>query len=165
MLNAPASILERLLPKPVDNRVRGHVLALWLFVPITLVSLVRSCIHIVKADGGAQTIATIPLEAFTDDGAASVIALFAQWGLSQLVIALLFVVVLLRYRALLSLMYVLLLVEYIGRLAIGSMKPIVTVGTPPGGPGSFAVIALAALGLFLSLRWGPSPAEDLRSRD
>jgi hypothetical protein len=151
-------MLDRLLPSPVDNRVRGHKLALWLFYPITLVSLVRSFIHIFRDDGGAQSIATIPLDAFTAAGAASLIALFAQWGLSQLVVAILFTVVLFRYRALLSLMYLLLLVEYVGRVSIGAMKPIVTLEIPPGGPGSFVFIFLAALGLFLSLRWKDDPS-------
>lgn len=146
-------MLSRILPSPVDNRVRGHVLSLWLFYPITLVSLARSCIHIFRSDGGAQSIATIPLDSFTAAGAASVVALFAQWGLSQLVLALVFVVVLFRYRALLSLMYLLIVVENVGRLAIGSVKPIATLGTPPGRPGSLVVIGLAAVGLVLSLRW------------
>jgi hypothetical protein len=152
-------MFDRVLPSPVDNRVRGHKVALWLFYPIALMTLVRSCIHIFRSDGGAQSIATIPLDTFTDAGAASLIALFAQWGLSQLVLALLFVVVLLRYRSLLSLMYVLLLVEYLGRLSIGAWKPIVTLETPPGGPGSILVLALSLIGLVLSLRWNEDPSE------
>ena len=138
-------MLERLFPSPVDNRVRGHKLALWLFYPITLVSLVRSCIHIFRSDGGAQSIATIPLDTFTSEGAASLIAIFAQRGLSQLLLAVLFVVVLFRYRALLSLMYLLLLVEYAGRISIGAMKPVVTLEVPPGGPGSILLIVLGVL--------------------
>ena len=156
------SLLERLLPMPVDDRVRGHRLALWLFVPITLASLVRSALHVFLTDGGAQSIATIPLDSFTPAGASAVVALFGQWGLSQALLALVFAVVLLRYRALLSLMYLLLLVEYAGRLAIGAMSPLPTEGTPPGGPGNVVMIGVAAVGLVLSLRWreggtGPGP--------
>lgn len=153
------SMLGRLLPSPVDNHVRGHEFALWLFFPIVLVSLVRSCIHIFRSDGGAQSIATIPLDTFTPVGLAAVVALFAQWGLSQLVMALVFTVVLFRYRALLSLMYLLLLVEYVGRPAIGIMKPIVTVETPPGGPMGYVFVVLAIVGLTLSLRWKEDPAQ------
>ena len=151
-------MLDRLLPSPVDNRVRGHKLALWLFYPITLVSLVRSCIHIFRSDGGAQSIATIPLDTFPPDAAVTLIGLFAQWGLSQLLMAGLFAVVLFRYRALLSLMYLLLLAENLGRVCIGAMKPIVTVETPRGGPASLIFIVVAALGLILSLRWKDDPA-------
>jgi len=151
-------MLERLLPSPADNRVRGHPLALWLFAAITAVSLVRSCIHIFRSDGGAQAIATVPLDRFTPDGAASVIAIFAQLGLLQLVAALLFVVVLFRYRSLLSLMFLAVLVEYAGRLAVASMKPLVTLGTPPGEPASWLLLAVGGVGLVLSLRWRETPA-------
>jgi hypothetical protein len=158
-LRIGGDLLERLFPSPVDNRVRGHPFALWLFCLITLITIVRSCIHIFRGDGGAQSIATIPLDAFTPDGAASLIAIFAQWGLSQLVIGLLFVVVAVRYRSLLSLMYVLLLVEYVGRIAIGAMKPVVTLETPPGGPASIGAIVVSLVGLVLSLRWKDEPVD------
>jgi len=152
-------MLDRLLPSPIDNQVRGHKLALWLFYPIALISLVRSCLHIFLSDGGAQSIATIPLDTFTPDGAMTLIGLFAQWGLVQLLMAVLFAVVLFRYRALLSLMYLLLLAENVGRVSIGAMKPIVTLETAPGGPGSLVFIVVAAMGLILSLRWKDAPAE------
>lgn len=148
-------MLERILPARFDNHHRGHRLALWLFYPITLMTIVRSLIHIFRSDGGAQSIATIPLEAFGPGAAATVISIFALWGLSQLLLGLLFALVALRYRAMIPLMYVLILVEYAGRVAIGLAKPMVTVGTPPGGPGSFVLIALGAIGLVLSLRTRP----------
>jgi len=143
---------QRLFPGRLDNDYRGHPVALWVFVPITLVTIVRSLIHIFVADGGAQSIAAIPLDAMTPNGAAAVVLIFALWGLSQLLLGLLYVVVLWRYRALLPLMYVLLLVEYAGRLLLGAWKPILTLETPPGGPGSFAFAAVAVAMLWLSLR-------------
>jgi hypothetical protein len=33
------SVLNRILPERIDNRYRGHRLALWLFVPIILQKL------------------------------------------------------------------------------------------------------------------------------
>jgi hypothetical protein len=63
--------------------------------------------------------------------------IFALWGLSQLLIGLLYVVVLLRYRALLPLMYLQLWLEYVGRLGLGFWKgPLETLSTPPGERGS-----------------------------
>ena len=145
-------MLERLFPKRLDNDYRGHPLALWLFVPITIVTLVRSCIHIFAPDGGAQSIATIPLDAMTENGAAAVILSFALWGLSQLLLGLVYVVVLWRYRALVPLMYVLLFLEYAGRLALGRWKPIMTLETPPGATGNFVMIGLSLVLLALALR-------------
>ena len=64
----------------------------------------------------------------------------------------LYAVVLARYRSMIPLMYVLLLIEYAGRLAIGAVKPVITLATLPGEPGSLVVIVIAVTCLFLSLR-------------
>ena len=52
-------MLKRILPERIDNRYRGHPLALWLFVLIALQKLGVSLTHLFKADGGAQSISTI----------------------------------------------------------------------------------------------------------
>ncbi len=72
--------MNKILPHIVDNTFRGRKVALWFFYLITLVTVIRSCIHIFKDDGGAQSIATIPLDTFTDAGASSVIFYFCLLG-------------------------------------------------------------------------------------
>ena len=59
-------MLERLFPQTANNDYRGNRIALWVFVPITVATLVRSGIHIFRADGGAQSIATIPLDTYSE---------------------------------------------------------------------------------------------------
>ena len=46
-------------PKQADNNYQGHMLTLWGFAMMALVTVGRSLIHIFKFDGGAQSIATI----------------------------------------------------------------------------------------------------------
>ena len=150
-------MLDRLVPPRLDNDYRGHPLALWLFFPITLMTLVRSSIHIFAPDGGAQSIATIPLDSFTSNGAASVVLIFALWGLSQLLLGFVYVVALWRYRALLPLLYLLLCLEYAGRLGLGLWKPMTTVETPPGAT-LVVLIPVSLVLLALSLRQRPEPA-------
>ena len=103
-------------------------------------------------DGGAQSIATIPLDTLTPRGAATVVSLFALWGLSQLLLGSIYVVVLWRYPALIPFMYVLTIVEYMMRIFVGTLKPIATAGTPPGAFGNYVVVPFACIMLFLSLR-------------
>ena len=146
-------MLNRLFPESLDNQYRGNRLALWLLFPITLVTIVRSCIHIFRFDGGAQSIATIPLDTHSSAGANTVITIFALWGLSQLVVGILYLVVLVRYRALIPLMYLLIVVEYSGRVGIGLMKPLATIETPPGAFLNLQMIAVGLACLILSLRW------------
>ncbi len=155
-------MLDRLFPRQLDNDYRGHPIAFWVFFPVTIVTLGRSLVHMFFADGGAQSIATIPIDAMTQNGAAAVILIFALWGLSQLLLGLIYVLVLWRYRALIPLMYLLLIVEYAGRLGLGMWKPIQTLETPPGGPGGLVFIVLGATMLAFSLwRRSEAPGEEL----
>lgn len=145
-------MLERLLPKQLNNDYTGSPIARWVFVVITIITIARSLVHMFAPDGGAQSIATIPLDTFTDNGAATVILMFALWGLSQLLVGVIYVVVLWRYRALIPFMYLLLFVEYAMRILLGALKPIETVSTAPGAIGDYILVPLALVMLVLSLR-------------
>jgi hypothetical protein len=144
--------VEKLLPQPITNHYRGAPVAKWVFALLTVITIARSLAHILLPDGGAGSIATIPLDSFTTNGAATVVHIFALWGLSQLLFGLLYIVVLWRYQGLIPLMYLFILVEYVGRLLLAWAKPIVTDGTAPGAIGNFVLIPLALLMLALSLR-------------
>jgi hypothetical protein len=56
---------NRLLPSSFDNNFDGHPASLWLFGLITTVTLGRSLTHIFLPDGGAQSIATVPLSQYS----------------------------------------------------------------------------------------------------
>lgn len=145
-------MLDRIFPRQLDNDYRGHPLALWVFVALTLVTLVRSGIHMFAPDGGAQSIATIPLDSYPSPAASAVILVFALWGLSQMLLGLVYVVVLWRVRVLVPLMYLLFVVEYVGRLGLGLWKPLQTVETPPGATANLVFPLLGLAMLVLSLR-------------
>jgi hypothetical protein len=144
--------VDKLFPQLITNRYRGAPVAKWVFVLLTVITIGRSLAHIFLPDGGANSIATIPLDRFTPNGEATVVQIFALWGLSQLLFGLLYIVVLWRYQSFIPLMYLFILVEYAGRLLLAFAKPIVTDGTAPGAIGNFVLIPLALLMLILSLR-------------
>ena len=145
------TVLTRLLPPRIDNHYRGHPVALWLFVPITLQKVAMSLTHLLKADGGAQSISTIPLDSYPSSASQNIIGLFARVGLEQLVLASLLVLVLLRYRAMIPLMYVVIVAHHLGSRVVAETKPLVLAGTS-GVKTPFLVIAiLSALGMILSL--------------
>ena len=141
----------KVLPKVIDNQYKGSNIAKQVFLLITILTVIRSLIHVFAPDGGAQSIATIPLDTYTQAGAASVIMIFSLWGLSQLLMGVVYLVVYLRYKSLIPAMYVLLIAEYIMRIVIGMMKPIETVGTAPGGVGNWIIVPLCITMLLLSL--------------
>lgn len=140
-----------LLPKIVDNQYRGIKLSQYAFLLITAATIVRSLIHIFAQDGGAQSIATIPLTAYPADAAATVILMFSLWGFSQLLMGLVYLGVYVKYKSLIPMMYVLLIFEYVMRIVIGQMKPIVTMGTAPGSIGNWIMVPVCVVLLILSL--------------
>ncbi len=143
---------NKVFPQPADNVYRGHKIALWVFYLLTTMTIVRSCIHMFKDDGGAQSIATIPLDTYTNGGAEAVIFLFAYWGLSQVMFGLLYLIVALKYKSLIPLMYLSLILEYGGRFGLSFYKSIETMGQAPGGVGNMVLPFLCLIMFFLSIR-------------
>ena len=158
MEKSPADRIK-LLPVVVDNQFRGIKLSQYAFLLITAATIVRSLIHVLATDGGAQSIATIPLESYSPQAAATVILMFSFWGLSQLLMGFVYLVVYLKYKSLIPMMYVLMIVEYAMRIVIGQMKPIVTTGTAPGSIGNWIMVPVCAGLLALSLIRGKDSAQ------
>lgn len=144
-------MLNKILPTIIDNTFRGRKVALWFFYFITLVTIVRSCIHIFKYDGGAQSIATIPLDSYTDAGVATVILIFAYWGLSQLMFGLIQVIVAFKYKSLIPLMYLFMFFEYVCRFGISLFKTIETTGQAPGGIANKVLPIICLVMFFISI--------------
>ncbi|MCH2169667.1 hypothetical protein MK489_02695 [Myxococcota bacterium] len=145
-------MIERLLPKSIDQGYHGHALAKWVLAVLTVITLVRSLIHIFFPDGGAQSIATIPLSTFTSAGGSAVVTIFALWGLSQLLLGFVYLAVLVRYQALIPFIYLLFIAEYLGRALIGFAKPLLTIDTPPGATANMVFPILGVVMFALSLR-------------
>jgi hypothetical protein len=118
------------------------------FALYTLLSVVRSCIHLLAPDGGAGSIAGMDL---TVEGAQGIVFAFALWGSAQLLLAIIQLVAVWRYRSLIPFLYVLLLVETGLRILVGQMRPVSFAHTPPGAIGNFILPPLVLVMLVLSL--------------
>ena len=136
----------------MDNTVRGWKLPFYVFALYAVVSTVRSCIHLLSPDGGAGTIAGMDLSVAGADG---IIFAFALWGSSQLLFAIIQLLVVIRYRSLVPFMYLMLILEVLLRELVGRMKPVTFAHTPPGAIGNQLVLPLAALMLGQAL-WSAS---------
>jgi hypothetical protein len=108
--------IARLLPRWGDAN-RPPVAAYWFLIVIAAISTVRSLVHMLAPDGGAHSIAGIAF--------ANVVAIFAQWGASQLVLAIVYWVAILRYPMLTPLMLAIIVVEQLLRLLAGELKPFI----------------------------------------
>ncbi len=141
-------VLEILLPPQVDNTILGTKIPFYLFAIYAIISTVRSVIHLLAPDGGAGSIAGIDLSVA---GAEGIIFAFALWGSSQLLFALIQLLVVIRYRSLVPLMYVMLILEILLRELVGRMKPVTFAHTPPGAIGNQLLLPLAIIMLVITL--------------
>jgi predicted signal transduction protein with EAL and GGDEF domain len=137
---------SRLFPK--GEAYTGPKVPFYFLILIAVISTVRSLIHIFAADGGAHSIAGISVNVA---GGTNIIAMFAQWGASQLILALVYWFVILRYRSLTPLMLAVIVLEQLLRMGAGNLKPLEIAAPPPGALGSQIVLPLAAVALVWSL--------------
>ena len=94
-----------------------------------LVIVVRSCIHLFAADGGAQSIAGIDTSV---EGGNNIIAIFHQWGAIQLILAVLLLVLFFRYPGLTPLILLTLALDPVMRFIAGQIMSVTSTRTPPG---------------------------------
>ena len=155
--NAMKKIFGLLLPAKIDNLIRGTKIPFYVFTLYAIISTVRSCIHLLSPDGGAGTIAGMDLSV---DGANGIIFAFALWGSSQLLFAIIQLLVVIRYRSLIPFMWLMLALEILLRELVGHMKPVAFAHTPPGAIGNQIILPLAVLMLALSLWSGSKKIEE-----
>jgi len=113
-----------------------------------LVMVVRSCIHLFAADGGAQSIAGIDTSV---EGGNNIIAIFHQWGAIQLILAVLLFVLFFRYPGFTPLILLTLALDPVMRFIAGQMMSVTSTGTPPGEALNTAAFYLLALLFIASL--------------
>ena len=148
-------LLNRMFPAQFDNDYRGHKFALWIFGGVVFMRVAMSLNSILNGRKVAATADGIPLDTFTPAGAQTVLSIFALLGLATLVICLLGIVVLIRYRSMVPLMFSLLLVQSTGGRLIFWLLPIPRTGMPFGFYVNMAILVLMIAGLALSL-WRPT---------
>ena len=144
--------MNYLFPSLIDNEYKGKKIPLFFFYLLIPVTIIRSLVHIFKADGGAQSIANIPLHLYSEQASDTIVHLFSEWGLSQLLFGVLYIVVLIKYKSLIPLMYLFLVLEYSTRLLLAYYKPVVLEGYAPGGIANYFLVPLFVVMFILSLK-------------
>jgi hypothetical protein len=144
-------MLELLLPKSFDNNYRGHKLALWIFGLFVLLksvigvnSILNGRIVMTGADG-------IPLNTYPPAAAQSLLAIWALLGLSHIILAVLGIFALVRYRSMTPFLFALFLLQHLGGRLILEYIPLVRTGAPPASTVNLIQLSLLVLGLALSL--------------
>ena len=143
-------MIDRIFPRTIDNQYRGAKAALWMLGILVLLKGAMGLNVIFNGQRVATTADGIPLQTFTPAGATAVVSFFALWGLAILLFSLLGLLALVRYRAMVPLAFLLLLVEHLGRKLILFAMP-VSAGASPAVSINAGFLALTAVGLVLSI--------------
>jgi hypothetical protein len=146
-------MLNRIFPKTADNAsYRGSVIAVWLLVPIAFMRALQGANSIWQPALVATGADGIPLDSYGHAAAGMIVLLFALLGLYLVLMALIALVILIRYRALIPLAYLLFLASLLGTRAINALYPTGRAeGTPIGFYINMGLLAAMALGFVLSL--------------
>ena len=145
-------MLERLFPPSIDNVYRGPKIALWLFGSVVLLKGGVGLGTILNGRSAAISTDGIPLDTFSPAGEQAFVALLAAWGLSQVMLNALGLLVLIRYRSMVAFMFAVLLFEHLARRAIFWALPMPRAEHAPGYLINLVFVAIMITGLVLSLR-------------
>ncbi len=152
-------MLTPLLPRQIDDDFRGQVVAIWLLVPVVLAKFLQGAnvaglLGTGKSRQVLESADRVPVSSFPADAASQLVFSFSAWGLGIFVLGLLGIIVLLRYRAMIPLMYVLLLIEQLGRKALSTVhlgRPFLSMDPSPANIINWTFLSLIVVGLLLSL--------------
>ena len=146
-----ASRLENFLPRTADNTYRGHKLALWILGVVVLMKVLMSVNSILNGRYVAQKADGLPLDAYPAAAATTILSFLALWALGHLLLSLLGVLALVRYRSMVPFAFALLLTEHLGRKLIIQFLPMARSVSAPASGINLALVALMIAGLALSL--------------
>jgi hypothetical protein len=144
-------MLTRLFPPRIDNSFPGIRLGLWLFVPHLALRLLQGINSIVMTERVMVGADGIPLATYPPEAAATAISLFALLGADRLVIGAIGLVALVRYRAMIPLLYVLLLGEFLLKQGVLALRSPARETTAAGALVTGVLVSLMLTGLVLSL--------------
>jgi len=149
------SLLDTLLPENANNEFHGGRVPLVTFCALIAMTTFRSSVHFLKGDSGVNSIASIHLFPGDPDPNQVIYMYSSLWGTQQAVMVIVYLIVLMRYRNLIPLMFALMIVEVGFRSVVAQIHPLTPefyVRTPPGKRGNLPILVISALMILLSHR-------------
>jgi hypothetical protein len=148
-------MLNRIFPKQIDNAYRGYQLALWLLVLFLLAKTFASVTQIglnplwTNRDV-LQGVERVPLDAFSANAVDPIIVLFAWWGVTGLMPTVLGLIAVVRYRAMIPLLYLMMATNKIGEQVLVEVSPVAGM-LGEGAPMPVIAIAVLLIGFGMSV--------------
>lgn len=146
------------LPRSIDNHYRGRTVALWIFWVVVIIRAAQGVSLLVNGYSVVKGADGIPLETFPPAAAQSIVAMFALSGGARLVLSIMGVLILIRYRSAVPLMLALLALDQVVKQLLLYVYPLYRVGNPVGPTVNGVLLALTLIGLVFSV-WRKQPAK------
>ena len=127
---------------------QGSRFSLIFLVLLTSITSLRSLAHVFLPDGGANSIAGLDVSVA---GGSNLIAMFAQWGYTQLLLSVMMWGILIFAKSLVPFALLVQTLDWGGRILVGQMKPVEVASPPPGEIGSYILLPLCLIALWFSL--------------
>ena len=140
----------QIFPKCIDNNYRGNKISLWLIWPVVIMRAAQGFSLIVGGPKLLKEADGIPLDTFSTEAANAVFTMFLISATSRIVISLIGVMVLLRYRSALTLFASVLTLDQILRQLVLHYYPLVKIGNPFGPMTGWVFLILSIAGLAAS---------------
>ena len=147
----------KLYPSRLDNQYEGSKIALYGLYPIFAIYIFRSFVHFLAENSGLVGIATIKEFPITDGlDPDNIIYLFASlWGATQVSLTMILLILFIKYKNLIPLIYLMCLLDQCFRLISGYLHPLSEdyfINTPPGVISNIPVLLYLIFMFYLSLR-------------
>ena len=146
-----------LFPSRLNNRYEGSKIALYGLYPIFAMYIFRSLVHFLAENSGLVGIATIkqfPITEGLDPN--TIIYLFASlWGATQVSLMIILLILFIKYKNLIPLIYLICLLDQCFRLISGYLHPLgqdYYINTPPGVISNLPVLLYLIFMFYLSLK-------------
>jgi hypothetical protein len=129
------------------NYTNWNIVIYVCFLLILTIETIRSFLHMFLPDGGASSIAGIDT---SGTNGSNLIAIFGQWGTTQLVLVILYWFLFIYDDSYMTLIFGLIALEYFLRIIEGWIKPLQSSKIPPGASLSYVIAPLSILFMIWS---------------
>ena len=150
----------KLFPSDLNNQYKGSKFVQYGLYPIFAIYIFRSLVHFLAENSGLIGIATIKEFPITDGlDPNNIIYLFASlWGATQVSLTIILLILFIKYKNLIPLIYLICLLDQCFRLISGYLHPLSEdyyINTPPGVISNTPVLLYLIFMFYLSLRGNP----------
>ena len=147
----------RLFPSNLNAKYTGSKIAYYGLFPIFAILIFRSLVHFLSESSGLISIATIKQFPSIDglDPNHLVYLFSSLWGATQVSLTLILLILFIKYKNLIPLIYLVCLLDQCFRLISGALHPLSEdyyINTPPGVILNMPVLIYLASMFYLSLR-------------